>query len=196
MFSPWFSPLELEKNDPGTGWCENIWHVAEYMQQVNYVWYIYIYVYISMLSYTYSVWIWLEYIWIRSIHWNESCQVLSVIAQQILCIQNAIRVRLTQPGGMNGVQKSVKFGVPLYKHFQIRWIPWLYHDCIIIVSFPARSSDPKGPQLVSWRSRKLCQEKKTHFEFEGTELPIIWTCNCLGPQGLGTGICAGDQVGL
>lgn len=39
-------------------------------------------------------------------------EVLSVIAQQILCIQNAIR------------------------------------------------------------------EKKTHFEFEGTELPIIWTCNC------------------
>ena len=29
-------------------------------------------------------------------------------------------------------------------------------------------------------SQKICaKEKKTHFEFEGTELPIIWTCNCL-----------------
>lgn len=33
-------------------------------------------------------------------------------------------------------------------------------------------------QTVTPRLRKIAQEKKTHFEFEGTELPIIWTCNC------------------
>ena len=36
--------------------------------------------------------------------------------------------------------------------------------------------------LHSWCS--MLQEKKTHFEFEGTELPIIWTCNCWGSRGL------------
>ena len=33
-------------------------------------------------------------------------------------------------------------------------------------------------QTVTPPLRKIAQEKKTHFEFEGTELPIIWTCNC------------------
>ena len=35
---------------------------------------------------------------------------------------------------------------------------------------------------LNWIELIHPQEKKTHFEFEGTELPIIWTCNCSGTQ--------------